>query len=473
MIALVAAKSPCRGGGPAMRGGLRPRFRATEQRQSPAKLPLSGNHTAILGTARACSIPLAALACALHSRFMAFRFIHTADLHLDSPLRSLALRDPDLAELIADASRASLRNIIDLCLSERVNALLIAGDLYDGSQTSMKTARFLAAELARLDKAGIRAFIIRGNHDAMSQISRELTPPPNTHVFDGRAGVETILHGTTRIAIHGLSFRDPHAPESLLPKYRPPEADAVNIGLMHTSLNGAAGHDPYAPCALSELQASGFDYWALGHIHKRAEYPGNTCVVMPGIPQGRDIGEPGAGSVTLVQIDDAGQISLEARIVAVAGFAQVKVDVTGMDDWRALQGAVEKALDAARLACPHLVARLRLLGDTPLAPRLLRDRDLAEAEAQEMAKALGGIWVEKLVLDLGARAPVAGALGDLAGLIEGDIRPSDAYAQALDALRRDLEAALPPEARDAVSELDPATMQAGLSEVLERLRGQG
>ena len=404
---------------------------------------------------------------------MGFRFIHTADLHLDSPLRSLALRDPDLAELIADASRATLRNIVDLCISARVDALLIAGDLYDGSQTSMKTARFLAAELARLDRAGIRAFIIRGNHDAMSQISRELTPPPNTYVFDGRAGVETLTQGAMQVAIHGLSFRDPHAPDSLLPKYRPPVADAVNIGLMHTSLNGTSGHDPYAPCTLADLQAHGFDYWALGHIHKRAEYPGPAHVTMPGIPQGRDIGEAGAGSVTLVHIDDSGRITTEARIVALAGFAQVEVDVTGLDDWRALQTAIETGLEGARLSCPHLVARLRVVGDSPLAPRLLRDRDLAQAEAQELAKALHGVWVEKLVLDLGAPVPVAGALGALAALIDSDIRPNAAYAQAVDALRRDLESALPPEARDAVEILDPAAMDAGLAEVLARLRGQG
>ena len=70
---------------------------------------------------------------------MAYRFVHTADIHLDSPLRSLALRDPDLAELIGNASRQAFRNIIDLCIDEQVDALLLAGDLYDGDQTSMKT----------------------------------------------------------------------------------------------------------------------------------------------------------------------------------------------------------------------------------------------------------------------------------------------------------------------------------------------
>ncbi len=407
---------------------------------------------------------------------MGFRFVHTADLHLDSPLRSLALRDADLAELIADASRTALRNIVSLCLAEQVDALLIAGDLYDGNQTSMKTARFLAAELARLDQAGIRCFIIRGNHDAESLITRELTFPPSTHVFTGRAGVEIMEARPRRVAIHGLSFRDRHAPESLLPKYRLPEPDALNIGLMHTSLGGAAGHDLYAPCALADLQGSGFDYWALGHIHKRLDYPahaiGQSHVTMPGIPQGRDIGEAGAGSVTLVQIDDAGRITTEARVVALAGFALVCVDVRGLEQWGDLRNAIARALEDARLPCPHLVARLVLRGSTVLATRLRRDRDLALAEAQEIARGLGGIWVEQLVLDLGSEQPRSGALGDLAALIESDILPSPAYALALEEMRAALETALPPETRKEIAEFPDAMIHDGVAEILAQLRGQ-
>ena len=97
----------------------------------------------------------------------AYRFVHSADVHLDSPLRSLALRDPRLAEFVGNASRQVFSRIVDLCLDEQVNALLLAGDLYDGEQTSMKTARFLAEQLRRLDAADIEVFIIRGNHDAL------------------------------------------------------------------------------------------------------------------------------------------------------------------------------------------------------------------------------------------------------------------------------------------------------------------
>ena len=117
----------------------------------------------------------------------AYRFVHSADVHLNSPLRSLALRDPRLAEFVGNASRQVFSRIVDLCLDEQVNALLLAGDLYDGEQTSMKTARFLAEQLRRLDSAGIKVFIIRGNHDALSKITKELVLPENVHLFGGRA----------------------------------------------------------------------------------------------------------------------------------------------------------------------------------------------------------------------------------------------------------------------------------------------
>src|SRR5258708_31897293 len=171
----------------------------------------------------------------------AYRFVHAADIHLDSPLRSLALRDQRLAEFVGNASRQVFVRIVDLCLDEQVDALLLVGDLYDGEQTSMKTARFLAEQLRRLDAAGIQVFIIRGNHDALSKITKELVLPQSVHLFGGRADAVEISRdrGERPIAIHGLSFAKPQAPEGLLAKYRPPVAGAINIGLSHTSLAGS------------------------------------------------------------------------------------------------------------------------------------------------------------------------------------------------------------------------------------------
>src|SRR6202021_3307860 len=133
----------------------------------------------------------------------AYRFVHAADIPPDSPLRSLALRDPRLAEFVGNASRQVFSRIVDLCLDEQVSALLLAGDLYDGEQTSMKTARFLAEQLRRLDAADIEVFIIRGNHDALSKITKELVLPENVHLFGGRAAAAGVPRerGKTQIAI--------------------------------------------------------------------------------------------------------------------------------------------------------------------------------------------------------------------------------------------------------------------------------
>lgn len=283
---------------------------------------------------------------------MAFRFVHTADLHLDSPLRSLVLRDPELAELIGDATRQTCTRIIDLCLEERVDALLIAGDLYDGAQTSMKTARFLAREMGRLHEAGIRACVIRGNHDALSKITKELSFPEGTvTVFGARASTVTFGGANLpfEVAVHGLSFAKPTAPESLLPRFSAPIAGAVNIGLLHTSLGGAVGHDVYAPCTPSDLARHGFAYWALGHVHKRSvAREGTATIVMPGMPQGRDVGESGAKSVELVTVADDRSIQLERRYTALAEFARVPVSLASATTWQEALAAIARARSGAR-----------------------------------------------------------------------------------------------------------------------------
>lgn len=416
---------------------------------------------------------------------MAYRFIHAADLHLDSPLKSLALRDPDLAGLVGDATRRALVNIVDLCIDERVDALLLAGDLYDGDQTSMKTARFLADQVRRLHEAGIRVFVIRGNHDAISRITRELVFPESVKVFGGRAEafeLECPAAGFP-VAIHGLSFAQPHAPESLLGKYRMPTEGAVNIGLMHTSLGGASRHDPYAPCSMSDLEASGFRYWALGHVHKRFVTEGACAIVMPGMPQGRDIGEAGPKSVTLVTIGDDRSISLEERLTSVAEFNRVEVDVSGAEDWRNVVLAVEKALAGARVGVrsEHLVARVSVRGETPLAWRIRRDVDLLKAEADDRASGIGRTWVEKLDIHCaspGHRLREPGdPLAELQSLISNEISIDAAYEAALVEIAEELRGQLPPECRNMFGE-DAASFKAtlnmlgreGAEEVLARLR---
>ncbi|RWA81749.1 DNA repair exonuclease [Mesorhizobium sp.] len=345
---------------------------------------------------------------------MAFRFIHTADIHLDSPLRSLALRNSELAELVGDASRQAFIAVVDLCLAERVDALVIAGDLYDGDQTSMKTARFLASQMTRLHQAGVRVYMIRGNHDAMSRITKQLVFPDTVTIFGGRCQSVVQPGSGVDVTFHGLSFASPKASESLLPKYAGPREGVANIGIMHTSLAGSLGHDVYAPCSVADLHGHGFDYWALGHIHVRQVYSGASTLVMPGIPQGRDINEAGEKSVTLVTIRDDRSVEIEERLTSVAQFERVNVDLTGSSEWNEaivrIRAGLEQAREEARSR--YLVARLRLVGTSTLSWSLMRDRDLAVAEAEQAAEQVGDTWVEKLELDFSA--PAVGDSGNVA-----------------------------------------------------------
>ncbi|WP_370693029.1 exonuclease SbcCD subunit D [Pseudotabrizicola sp.] len=392
---------------------------------------------------------------------MAFRFIHTADLHLDAPLKAIALRDADLAHQVGVASRTAFSRIVDLCLAETVAFLLIAGDLWDGTYSSTKTPRFLKQELLRLQAAGIRCFIIRGNHDALARQTGELDLPDTSHLFGARASTEELNIDGQPVAIHGLSFRDPHAPESLLPRYPAPRPGAFNIGLMHTSLNGSPGHDNYAPCSLADLDAHGYDYWALGHIHRRAEHIGRATIVMPGIPQGRDIGEAGPASVTLVHVADDNTVTLEQRPVACLRFDRIMVDCGGIAAWADLLSTLDRAIRQAGQAGrseDHLVIRPVLRGATPLAWRITRDLDRLTEEARTFA-AVAGVWIDKLELHL--TAEVTDSAGshlpaELVRVVLEDLPQDPALATALVAAAQDLLRDLPHDLRDILGQDEAA-----------------
>jgi DNA repair exonuclease SbcCD nuclease subunit len=251
-----------------------------------------------------------------------------------------------------------------------------------------------------------------------------------------------------------LSFANPKAPESLLPKYPAGREGAMNIGIMHTSLAGSPGHDVYAPCSVSDLHGHGFDYWALGHIHARSVHIGASTVVMPGTPQGRDINEAGEKSVTLVTIRDDRSIEIEERLTSVAQFERLSVDLAGTAEWSEVVSRVRSALEDKRAAVRsrHAVVRLGLNGATPLSWSLIRDRDLLLAEAEQAAEQVGDTWVEKLELDI--TSPSTEAAGDtadpileLAALMRADAG-SEAFRAEAKALIKKMVADLPADGRE-------------------------
>lgn len=404
------------------------------------------------------------------------RILHTADIHLDSPLRSLALRDPGLRERVGTASRAALARIVDAALSKDVAALLIAGDLFDGAARSARTAAFLTRQLERLRDRGIRVFCVRGNHDAENPLTGALSLPDNVHVFDHRGGRVALAEG---VWIHGVSFPDRHIRESLLPRFAPPVAGAVNIAMLHTSLAGAEGHDSYAPCAVGDLVAAGFDYWALGHVHRRQVHAEAPWVVMPGTPQGRDIGEPGPKSATLVTIGDG--IAIAEVPTSVLEFQHVAIDATATESDDALRGLLRRTLrgTARAIASDSAVIRLELTGGTPRRWQILRDRDAWATLAADIARETGTLWLDRLVLSLtDSAAPGPGAVEELARIME-TIRSEPGFAAACCAAIDGIVPELPRQRRDALLPDEAATARlaqrlaaTGAERILARMRGR-
>lgn len=371
--------------------------------------------------------------------------LHTADIHLDSPLRSLALRNQELREKVQTATRTALVRIVDAAIGKGVAAVLISGDLFDSSIRSARTGAFLTNQLIRLRDEGIRVFYIKGNHDAESPITGDINWPDNVHVFDDRGGKVQLEEG---IWIHGVSFSGQHAEQSLLPRYSPPVEGAINIAMLHTSLSGGAGHDPYAPCTVGDLSGMGFDYWALGHVHKGEVHSENPWIVMPGTPQGRDIGESGAKSAILVKIGES--IEIEDVFTSAVEFSKLSIDATGMqneDDFRFHLRTGMMTL-AETLKSDAGALRLEITGDTGMNWQILRDRDFWTETVREMAEETDRLWLDKIVFDLSmnSASDSRGAVEELQAIME-EILNEPSFAKECHNEFDDIVEKLPPVCR--------------------------
>ena len=409
------------------------------------------------------------------------RFIHCADLHLDSPLRGLERYEGAPVHEMRQATRRSFVNIVDLALEREADCLLIAGDVFDADWLDFNTGLFFANQLRRLADAQIRVFIVRGNHDALSKISKAIPLPGNTHVFKA-SKPETIVVEALGLAIHGQSFADGAVAEDLAARYPDAVPGLLNIGLLHTALSGREGHETYAPTSAERLAAKGYHYWALGHVHAREIVRENPWIVFPGNPQGRHAREPGAKGCMVVEGGaEEGIRSVEFVATDVARWFQLSLDASAWITPDELQAAVQQAVRAlAQAAGDRLLAvRLAVTGRTPLHGRLVENPGQFRAEACAWLNeaSAGMAWLEKLTLELSA--PL-----DLAALAERDdpfgllVRRLDELAadpQALAALAEpalhELGQKIPAELRERDPLLQPLAAEV-LAEALAAARGR-
>ncbi|NLR95687.1 DNA repair exonuclease [Rhizobium sp. P38BS-XIX] len=363
-----------------------------------------------------------------------FSFIHAADLHLGSPFQGLALKDAAIAAIFVEASRKAFSTLVGLAIEKRVDFFLIAGDVYDGDWKDNKIGLFFNREMARLEREGIPVFLLRGNHDAASVITKTITLPDNVHEFPTGKPGSVKLDGL-KVALHGQGFAERSANDNLALTYPAPVAGWFNIGILHTSLTGREPHAPYAPCSIEDLRSRGYDYWALGHVHDYEVVASDPLVIFPGNLQGRNIRERGAKGAVLVTVED-GRIAHERLIVDEARFAQVDLNIGPEQDQTAILRHVEHAVQALveDMEGRMTALRVRLSGVTPLHGAILANRqqwrDEVEAACHRVHE---DIWLEKLELRLeppAASPAVAEGALDLRQLLAEHASDADIAAEA-------------------------------------------
>jgi len=333
------------------------------------------------------------------------KFLHCADIHIDSPLRGLSRGEGVPADEIRRAARAAFENLVALAVDEEVAAVVIAGDLYDGDRDDFDTAIYLQRQFARLGEAGIPVVLVYGNHDAASEITRRLRPPENVHVFP-HAAPTTVTFDDIGLAFHGQSYGKRAVTQDLSVAYPDRAAGYLNVGVLHTCLDGRPGHEPYAPCRVDALAARGYEYWALGHVHVRDAFQRDgTWIVFPGNIQGRHARETGAKGATLVEYSGEEVRSVEHRELDTVRWMRVPVDVSDaatVDKVLATVGATvseTSADDSGRLTA----VRVELVGATPAATALTRTRESWEAQLRaDLAGASGRVWLEKIEMSVTA-----------------------------------------------------------------------
>ena len=346
---------------------------------------------------------------------MPFSFIHAADLHLDSPFASLSQDNPELAAVLRSATFQAFDNIIQLCQDKQVDFFLVAGDVYDSADRSLRAQVRFRDGLKRLADAGIQSFVVHGNHDPLSGWSSTLEWPNGVHLFRDR--LETFSadqDGKAAALIQGISYPERDERRNLSELFSR-TSDLFHIGLLHANVGNDTGHAPYAPCSKEDLISSEMDYWALGHVHVRKILSDESpAIIYPGNTQGRNIRETGEKGCCLVHVDENREIETEFIASDVIRWVVRDISIDGIETEQELINALIKA-------CQHIsesssgrnsIARFSLTGNGPIYSTLRSSNYLSDllGIVQETGYSYSPfVWVEKIGLEAGPEID----LGDL------------------------------------------------------------
>lgn len=357
------------------------------------------------------------------------RFVHAADLHLDSPFSGIQHTAPEhIASDLREATFRAYENVIDLCIEREAQALLIAGDVFDSADRSLSAQLRFIAGLQRLDAAGIQSFVCHGNHDPLDGWTARLTFPDSCCRFGPEIGAAP-LGSSGQATVYGISYPQRNVRHDLTPLFDPRPDDGFSIGLLHANV-GTTEHESYAPCSLESLTRSGIDYWALGHVHTRAILRADDpAIVYPGNIQGRHPNETGPRGVCLIEVVGNNRPAIDFVPACVVRWENASVSI---DEIETEQDLIDQLMDAAeevlaRSAGCGVVCRLDMTGRGPQHATLRRNGilDTLRAEINERLSARAPyLWCERIVdrtgpeIDRAERRLAEDFLGDVLKIID-------------------------------------------------------
>lgn len=303
------------------------------------------------------------------------RFLHAADLHLGSPLQSLGnLVDPDLHEKAKKLVNKAFQNLVDLAISERVDFVLLAGDIYDTADREPSAELRFYRGLRDLSEAGIKVFMAHGNHDPLSaEYLSGSKMPEHVHVFpSGQVSAHVVeMSNGAKVTIAGISYSSKSEPDNLVPLFKSAVGSTV-IGVLHTNVGGNSQHGNYAPCSAADLEQSNVNYWALGHIHDRQVHKTNNGYwAYPGNLQGRSTKptECGPKGALIVEVEENGTI-LEPKFFACDSlrFLTVDIDLSGVNSYQDVIPMVSDELEKLNAVSEGrlLLVKLHFVGATSI-----------------------------------------------------------------------------------------------------------
>lgn len=297
-----------------------------------------------------------------------FSFIHCADLHLGEPFSHVRLGSKGpWNEQISQATFKAFEKVVDAALENRVDAILISGDVYNSDHHSLAAQMAFGRELYRAAQGGIEVFIVHGNHDPGEAWRADIPLPETVHVFssDQVEGIPLKKDGETVATVYGISYKTRHTREDMAKNFHKNPGDGFAIAMLHTDA-GVEG-SPYAPCTVEELKISGMDYWALGHVHTRKTLSTKPYIVYPGNTQGLDLTEIGPRGCYLVDVGAYGTITMKFIETDVIRWMDMVIDISSFSQVDDLLKEIGKRRAGLKelTGRPNMV-RLVLTGSGPL-----------------------------------------------------------------------------------------------------------